>query len=171
MGVYGKKEIKAMVKLMREAKDKVMHRKYQVIFFHMKGHTNKEIAELTTLHEKTIGVYVNTYKTSGVEGLVPKKSSGRPSYLTKEQEQILYETVNTKTPDEVGVNMFKNWTARLICQWVQKEFGIKYSVNGMLDLLHRIKLSYTRPTYVLAKADPKKQEEFRNDFEAVKKNS
>ena len=168
-GAYGKKDIKIIVKQLRATKDTVMQRKYHVIFLHMKGYTNREIAKITTLHEKTIGIYVNTYKIHGIERLVPKKSSGRPSFLTKEQEQLLYETVSTKTPDEVGLNAFKNWTSRLICQWVLKEFGIKYSINGMLDLLHRLKLSCTRPTYVLAKADPKKQEQFKNDFETIKK--
>ena len=82
---------------------------------------------------------------------------------------MLYETVSKKTPDEVGFDGFKNWTSNLICQWTAKEFDVKYSINGMLDLLHRLKLSYTRPTYVLAKADPEKQAQFKADFEAVKK--
>jgi len=38
----------------------------------------------------------------------------------------------------------------------------------MLDALHRLGLSYTRPTYTLAKADPQKQEEFKKDFEFLK---
>lgn len=171
MQTYGKSEIKAIVKLIRSTKSTVMQRKYQVIFLHMKGYTNVKISELTTVHEKTVGIYVNTYKSLGAEGLVPKKSSGRPCFLTKVQESLLYDIVSTKSPDEVGFGAFKNWTASLLCQWVLKEFEIKYSVNGMLDLLHRLKLSYTRPTYVLAKADPKKQEQFKEDFEKVKKSS
>ena len=134
MQTCGKSEIKAIVKLIRTTKDTVMQRKYQVIFLHMKGYANVKISEVTTLHEKTIGIYVNTYKSSGVTGLIPKKSSGRPSLLTKEQERLLYDTISDKTPDEVGFGIFKNWTAKLLCQWVLKEFGVKYSVNGMLDL-------------------------------------
>ena len=33
----------------------------------------------------------------------------------------------------------------------------------MLDVLRRLNLSYTRSTYTLAKADPQKQEEFKQD--------
>ena len=36
-------------------------------------------------------------------------------------------------------------------------------------MLDRMGLSYTRPTYVLAKADKQKQEQFIKDFEKVKK--
>jgi len=39
----------------------------------------------------------------------------------------------------------------------------------MIDVLHRLNLSYTRPTYTLAKADPQKQEEFKQEFELLKK--
>jgi hypothetical protein len=36
-------------------------------------------------------------------------------------------------------------------------------------MLARMNLSYTRPTYVLAKADKEKQEQFIKDFDEVKK--
>ena len=39
----------------------------------------------------------------------------------------------------------------------------------MLQVLYRLDLSYTRPTYTLAKADPEKQEAFKQDFEVLKK--
>lgn len=39
-----------------------------------------------------------------------------------------------------------------------------------MDLvLHRLNLSYTRPTYVLERAYKMKQEQFRSDFETLKK--
>jgi len=57
----------------------------------------------------------------------------------------------------------------LVRQWVIKEFNIKMSHRGIAYVLHRLNLSYTRPTYVLAKADKEKQEKFKNDFEVLKK--
>lgn len=41
--------------------------------------------------------------------------------------------------------------------------------SAMCLVLHRLNLSYTRPTYVLAKADKIKQEKFKEDFEVLKK--
>lgn len=40
---------------------------------------------------------------------------------------------------------------------------------GIAYILHRLNLSYTRPTYVLAKSHKEKQEKFKNDFEVLKK--
>ena len=79
------------------------------------------------------------------------------------------KVITNKTPDEVGFEGRKNWTIELIRQWVIKEFNITMSHRGMAEVLYRLNLSYTSPTYVLAKADKEKQEKFKNDFEELKK--
>ena len=66
---------------------------------------------------------------------------------------------------------FCNWTAPLACQYVKKQFGVEFSVRGMRDVFYRLRLSYTRPTYTLAKADPVKQEAFKKRLELLKKTS
>ena len=166
---YTNEEVSAIHKLLRTVKSSVMQRKYLVIRLHMKGLTNKNIASIVDINHHTVGVYINTYRKSGIDGLVPKKSPGRPNFLSKEQEQQLYETISNKTPESVGFDGIMNWTAKLACIWVKNEYSVQYTVNGMLDMFHRLKLSYTRPTYVLAKADTEKQEQFIADFELVKK--
>jgi len=168
---YTEEEIRAIKKLQKTTKDPVMHRKYLVISLHMKGYTNRHIAEIVDLEEHRVGIYIRIYDEYGAGGLVPKKSPGAPKRLTDEQERKLYETIRDKTPDEVGFDGRMNWSAKIACLWVNQEFGVQYKVNGMLDIFHRLNLSFTRPTYVLAKADPVKQAQFREDFDAVKKTS
>ena len=50
-----------------------------------------------------------------------------------------------------------------------KKYEIKYSLRGITNLLHRLGLSFTRPTYTLKNADQEKQEQFKKDFEKLKK--
>jgi transposase len=57
----------------------------------------------------------------------------------------------------------------MIRQWVIQNFNTVMSHSGMAEVLHRLNLSYTRPTYVMKKADKEKQEEFKRDFEILKK--
>jgi putative transposase len=137
----------------------------------MEGHTNKEIAGIVDVNEHTVSDYIYAYDTGGIEGLIPKKSPGRPKRLTDEQEQMFYDTISNHTPDEVGFDGIMNWTAKIARLWVIREYRIEYTVNGILELFHRLNLSYTRPTYVLAKADPEKQKQFKEDFDRVKKTS
>ncbi len=58
-----------------------------------------------------------------------------------------------------------NWTAKLACLWVKKEFSINLTERGMRTIFYRLGLSWTRPTYTLKKADPKEQVQFLADFE------
>lgn len=76
--------------------------------------------------------------------------------------------ISTQTPQETGLGVFANWTAALACAFVEQKFGISFSSRGMLNLFERLGLSYTRPSYTLNKADPKKQEQFREKFETLK---
>jgi len=136
----------------------------------MRGRKLDEIAEIAGISTKTVNRYIKKFEDGGIENLVPIKPPGRPSFLNEEQEKQVYSTIAFNTPDEVGFEGIKNWTAKIACLWVFQEFGVKYSNNGMLDLFHRLNLSYTRPTYVLEKADPEKQKQFVADFDNLKKN-
>jgi len=74
-------------------------------------------------------------------------------------------------PFDVGFAAEFNWTAGLIAKYIKREYGYDYSIRGITGMLDRMRLSYTRPTYVLANADKEKQEKFMQDFESIKKNS
>ena len=159
-------ELKAVIKNNR---DKSMHIRYMVIYHHLRGVANVDIAAMFNLCAHTVGAYINKYKTSGLTALTPAPKSGAPKRLTKEQEEMLKEVIIKTTPDTVGFPSRKNWNASLVMEWVKSNFGIKYSHSGMLKVLHRLGLSFTKPTYTLAKADPTKQEEFQASFEVLKK--
>ncbi|MFC0906999.1 winged helix-turn-helix domain-containing protein [Clostridium sp. MT-14] len=77
--------------------------------------------------------------------------------------------MTTKTSDQLGFGNRKNWNASIARKWVSDNFHIEYSNRGMLQVFHRLNLSYTRPTYTLAKADKEKQEAFKQEFEDLKK--
>lgn len=163
--------IQAVKEAIKKAKDKRMYQRYMVVLYHLKGYNNKDISEMIGLCQHTVGTYVNKYKENDLPGLTLGHSPGAPRRLSDEQEAKLVEVITTNTPDEVGYPNKKNWTVNIIKHWVSDNFGIEYSYTGMIDLIHRLKLSYTRPTYALSKADPEKQEEFKQKFELLKKPS
>ena len=146
-----------------------MYKRYSVILRHFEGFNNKEIAKMEGLDPHAVGNYIKNYKLNGLAGLKPKPIPGAKRKFNSEQEAKIFEVVTNNTPDEVGFESRKNWTIEIIRQWAAKEFNITMSHKGMALVLHRLNLSYTRPTYVLAKADKLKQENFKKDFEALKK--
>lgn len=154
---------------MRETDDKRLYERYQCIYLLLMGQTQKNIAKLINRGVDTVGSYVRAYCTYGIQGLELQTSSGRPKKLTEEQERQLYQTIVEKTPADVGFPANMNWTAPLVRDWVQKHFQVEYSDRGARELLYRMGFSYTRPTYTLAKADPEKQEAFKQEFTGLKK--
>lgn len=161
-------EIKAA---MKANKDLRMHERYQTILMHLYGVSNKEISTIIGRSLSTVYNYIHAYRKGGLESLELGYSSGRPRQLTSEQEHQVYQTIVNQTPVDVGFPAKMNWTSPIIRKWIEQEFGVLYSDRGTRELLYRLKLSFTTPTYTLAKADPVKQEAFRQEFEECKKNS
>ena len=162
-------EIEELNRLAKATKSIRMYKRYSVILKHFQGLTNRKIAEMENLEEHTVSIYIKNYNAKGIDGLAMKRSPGAKRKLNPEQEKMIVDVVTNKTPDQVGFECRKNWTIELIRQWVIKEFNVTMCHRGMAEVLYRLNLSYTRPTYVMKKADKNKQEKFKNDFEELKK--
>ena len=156
-------------KLARKAHDAKQRRKYDIVRLDLEGWKKPEIAKIMDMSLQGIYKVLNRYKANGIEGLTLGKAKGRERKLSVEQETELYSVISEKLPKDVGLEPFCNWTAPLACQYVKEHFGVDFSERGMRDVFYRLHLSYIRPTYTLAKADPVKQEEFKERLEGVKK--
>jgi len=158
------------IKTAMEAEKKVrVFKRYQALYLFLSGKTCEQVAEIVGITKTTVSKIHMVYKNEGLNGIPDKPVPGRPSRLNKEQKASLKAAILEKVPSEVGFPAEFNWTAGLIGKYIKREYGYKYSIRGITKMLDRMDLSYTRPTYVLAKADKQKQEQFVQDFEKVKK--
>ena len=162
-------EITKLKKLARKAHDARQRRQYDIVWLYLAGRKKAEIAEIMDMSLQGIYNALNKYKANGIEGLVLGKAKGRERKMNAEQESELCKVISEKLPKDVGLEPFCNWTAPLACKYVKDHFGIDFSERGLRDVFYRLKLSYTRPTYTLAKADPVKQEKFKERLEGLKK--
>ncbi len=168
--IYGhENDVNEIKNALKNTKSVRLYKRYSVLLKHFEGFTNRKIAEIENIDEHTVAAYIKNYKLKGLNGLNIAHGGGIKRKINEEQEKVIVKTITTQTPDEVGFENRKNWTIELIRQWVIKEFNITMSHRGMAEVLYRLNLSYTRPTYVLAKEDKKKQEQFKNNFEELKK--
>ena len=65
-----------------------------------------------------MGIYIATYKESGLAGLVLGHSTSKPLKLSLEQKAILVETVSTRVPADVGFTPRYNWKLALVVEFV-----------------------------------------------------
>ena len=163
-------EIDTLMALMKQTKDKRMFERYQAIQLYLQGYLKKDIVKIVGRSRKTIYSYINAYEEKGIEGLVRHASPGAPRKLTPTQEQELVQVIATKLPVDVGFPAKFNWTLAIVAAFIEREWNKTYTLRGVSILLHDLGLSYTKPTYTLANADPVKQKQFIEEtFPALKK--
>lgn len=146
------------------------YRRIQAIYLYGTGEIVEKIAKITQLTPVTISRISKKYRSDGLASIPDAPRGGRPSRLSPEQEAAIKDLILNKTPADVGFQANFNWTAGIIGEYILQKYKVKYSIKGVTLILARLNLSFTRPTYTLAKADPVKQEKFRKDFDQIKKN-
>ncbi|KEQ21631.1 transposase, partial [Paenibacillus tyrfis] len=155
---------------LKHEKSRRMFERYQTIRLYLLSHDYSQIATSIGRSEYTVKEYVRTYRKHGLDGLIMKFSTGAPERLTKEQQSQLKQTIIDSLPHEVGFPAKFNWTLEIIALYIHREFGRDYSIRGVSKMMHRLGLSYTKPTYTLAAADKEKQKEFvESTFPELKK--
>lgn len=159
MGSNGK-ALQEVEQRLKQEKSRRMFERYQTIRLYLQGHDFNQIATSVGRSEYTVKEYIRTFRKHGLDGLKMKFSTGAPERLTKEQQAMLKHTIIDSLPHEVGFMSKFNWTLEIIASYIQREFGQEYSIRGVSKMMHRLGLSYTKPTYTLAAADEKKQKEF-----------
>ncbi|WP_255407526.1 MULTISPECIES: IS630 family transposase [unclassified Cohnella] len=163
-------QLKDVEQRLKHEKSRRMFERYQTVRLHLLGHDNAAIAVSIGRKESTVDTYLRQYRRQGLDGLQMKFSPGPPEQLSKEQQQQLKKTICDHIPHDVGYTAKFNWTLELIGDYISREFGRRYSIRGVSKLMHRMDLSYTKPTYTLAAADEEKQRLFvESTFPRLKK--
>lgn len=160
MNAVHQDDVPTLFTLMKNTHDKRMYQRYQVVYLYLQDYSAEKIAIIIGRSEKTVYNYVNSYKEYGIEGLNPGKAPGASYKLTPQQRKELVQVIVNQLPADVGFSAKFNWTLAIIAAYIEREWNVTYTLRGVSKLLHALGLSYTRPTYVLAKADPAKQKAF-----------
>ena len=118
-----------------------------------RGRTVGTIAEDLGLDEATVYRYAQTYREKGLVGYLRAEQPGYWGLLSSAQLAGLCR--------ELDQTRYTN--CRAIADWLVDIYGVRYSVSGLTDLLHRlgahafVALSYQLTTAVPCEADAAKQ--------------
>lgn len=113
---------------------------------------------------------VRRFNEGGMDLLLERKfGKGRSCLLTEEQQRELKETILNSSPSDHGLGTAVSWTTPIISAYIQSTYDVQMTLIGVLRKLWRLSLSYTRPTYVLKKADIHKQRLFSHQLDWIKK--
>ncbi len=139
----------------RKEHDRRMADRIKAVLLKDKGWFYKQIAEALMLDEETVSFHVHEYLEK--QKLKPE-NGGSAGKLNTQQMAALSNHLEEHTYA----------TADEICMAIERQYGIKYTTQGMTNLLHRMNFVYKKPKEVPAKADPEKQVDFVEWYENFK---
>lgn len=130
----------------------------KALLFLNQGFSYEETAKLLMLDETTIRRYQKEYRKTGLDGLLENNYSGSEAFLTIRQQEELTLHLKEHTYQ----------TVKEVAAYVQDQYGVNYSVEGMTFLLHKLGFVYKKTKAIPAKFDPEKQQEFIKRYEQIK---
>ena len=125
----------------------------------LEGMDRGEAARLAGMDRQTLRDWVIRFNQGGVEGRRDRPKSGRRTWLDEGQLASLRALVlRGPDPERDGVS---TWRAKDLCRIVEQRFGVTYSENGMLRVLHDLGLSWQKARPVHPEANLKAQTDLR----------
>ena len=148
-------ERKVLREIQRQERDKRDYVKATVLLMLDMGETPLKIANFLGIDDATVYRHLENFQSTGLDkfsgtnyfGYWGKLSSFQIVELRKELKEQLYETCEA------------------ICELVQQRFAVKYTAEGMCNLLHRIGFVYKKTKQIPMKVDEQAQAEFIEQFE------
>ncbi len=124
------------------------------------GKKQQQIADIIGCSQVTVSKWISGYKSGRTLETLPR--SGRP---TKLKEKLL-KKLRAKLFKEIKrVNKkFCSLDTKQLSEIIEKEVGKKYSLRHVERLMHKLGFSLITPRSEHIKHDPKKVEEFRDEF-------
>lgn len=140
-------ELVEIERAMNQAKKpEVRQRATAIRLLHL-GHAPDEAARMMAVSKATLYNWHARWRADGVEGLVNRPKSGRPTKATHEYVQKLEETLEAD-PTELGYD-FNIWTVDRLRAHLEQQTGIKLSTSRMRALLQKHNYVYRRPAHDL----------------------
>jgi transposase len=125
------------------------------------GMSRERAARQAGMDRQTLRYWVIRFNAEGIEGLRDRPRSGRPSWLGDGQLAAFKALVlRGPDPERDGVS---SWRAKDLCRIVEDRWGVSYTENGMLRLLHDLGLSWQKARPVHPEADRKAQARFKKN--------
>jgi transposase len=141
----------------KKERDGRVRDRIKAVLMYDDGYSFAEIAKVLLLSDEGIRKHLIDYH--GQAKLKPE-NGGNYSKLNTDQEQQLIEHLETNS----------YVYARDIGLYIEKQYGVSYTLAGVIKLLHRLGFSYKKPKLIPGKLDLAKQEEFKLQYSLLKGN-
>lgn len=142
--------------------------RYRAVALAIDGRRADEIMTMLERSRAFVQRWVYAYRDGGVSAIAARTPTGRPAKLSPTQLQALRERLEAGPTDDDNVCAFRG---RDVQQLIEREYGVRYSLNGVYDVLHRHGYSWLAPRPQHRQADPHAQQAFKASAPLLSKTS
>jgi transposase len=143
--------------LIRQERNAKQRDRYRVVQLAAGGEPCPAIMRMLGRSRGFVQRWAYAYRDGGLDAIAVKPQPGRPPTLPPEQHRAFRQRVLDGPRDEDGVCTLRGRDFQRI---LEQEFGVRYSLQGVYDLLHRLDLSVLVPRPQHRKADPEAQRQW-----------
>ena len=122
-----------------------MRERAHMVLLSSQGRNIKEICSIVYRSENTVATWLNAYEDKGFLGLYDEPIPGRPSTLSEGQQEQIGAWLDD-SPRKEGYQQ-SNWTLKLVNHHVLQEFGTRFSLSRIWELVHGQGFTLIRPRH------------------------
>lgn len=132
--------------------------RYRAVLLALEGEEAVVIAKAVGRSRRSVQDWAYAYRDGGIDAIQPRPRKGRPTKLPRDREAQLKARIDAGPLDADRVCTLRGRDVKRI---LEEEFGVKYTLDGVYDLLHRLGYSCLTPRPRHEKNDPAAAEAFK----------
>ena len=132
-----------IVHALKKTRDARYRDRLRAILWSEEGKSKTEIARLLGKDPSTVFLWIKDYLRFGFQGLQIRKSTGRPSLVDAEAEEVLRRAVE-KNPRDLGYG-FTVWSLGRLAEHLYREAHVRVHPETIRRALRRMGFCFKRP--------------------------
>ncbi|MFW6039324.1 MAG: helix-turn-helix domain-containing protein [bacterium] len=141
----------ALRRRIRQTTDAKQRDRLRAVQLAIEGEPTPSIMRMLGRSRGFVQRWCYAYRDHGLDAIAPRSPSGRPPQLTPGQAAAFKQRVLAGPTEADGVCALRG---RDFIRILEQEFGVRYELSSVYDLLHRLGLSVLTPRPQHRKADP-----------------
>ena len=130
--------------------------RYRAVLLAIEGEEAVAIAKAIGRARRSVQDWAYAYRDGGIDAIQPKRRTGREPILPRDQEPRLLARL------DAGLRVC-TLRGKDVVRILEQEFGVKYTLAGVYELLERLGYSCLAPRPRHEHGDPAEQERFRSE--------
>lgn len=147
-----KGDIQELHRLAMAERDALRRDRYRAVLLALDGKEAGQIAEALGRARRSVQDWAYSYRDGGIDAIQPRPRPGRTPKLPRDRESQLRARLDAGAGADDGVCTLRG---KDVVRILEQEFGVKYSLPGVYDLLWRLGYSCLTPRPQHEKSDPK----------------